>query len=371
LPIRSANEVDGARAMVRAALLSWGPVESMSNGYFVRTEGLLELLSKTYGRVLHVELSEEAVVPRTEKALNGRVLRLVLPDFRPKGATGYLHRILYYQRLGRRLAGILSRMSIVIVGGVMLLPLALSVLRRRKRPLVALDAHMCIFEREMRRGLPIHPLIRIAECTTINMVDAVIALSDEMANRCRRACLLGRRIIVLPFVLPARLRSRRTCKKGRPDNGHIVFVFIGSLKTSHNIEAVYNAIKCLARSRALRSTVRFVIAGAPGRLRRLVGREWGNIVFRGFIDQRELEELLCDSDVLLSTSYTMSGVSTKTLYYTRFCGKTIVVTPQSGEGLWRILRLYEQYCGHVVLARSPGELCEKLEELIHGSWGRA
>ncbi len=347
-------------------VVSFGPVESASNGYFIRMLNLVETLGKLYGSVVLLEYTEGGCGDKCyrPRRLWGNVVAVPLPG-NQRGP-----RLLHYMRLTAsqvintvRLARVLRRADTVLIGSPLLAPtMLLARLLGVKAPMV-LEPHMLFAERAERKGLHgAARLLRVLEGLVYRLADAVVALSPEMERKLRESYRVAR-VVSIPFRLPEAMANAVDCEAlgGRRDGECKVF-FVGSLEAPQNLEAaLYLVAAAAAASRATGRRIRLLLAGkappqAARAIREAAAKTEVAVELLGYVDNPD--PYACSADVLAAPMFTMSGVSTKMLYYLRFPGKRIIASSEALEGLRRLARRH----GKVAEARSPREFARLLAE---------
>lgn len=360
-------------------IISWGPIESLSNGYFIRVYALAELLSKKINRKLFIiEYTENLNVQERYKVRRLKDLSNTVKILVPGNETSnqniikYIKLIIYQFINLVKLRTLLSKMEAVIVGGV---PFSLSLLILRvmnNKLIIIADPHMLISEREERAGRKVLAhILRILETFYFKKSDLILAISADMKDKIIRYYNISpTKVIVVPHILPRKLANLPRCRrKAKAENSHaktITLAFVGSLRASQNLEAALFLISImpllLLKSNRL---INLILIGAVGEkekrvLRKIASRKrvLNNVKIMGYV--KNLDDVLCDADILLAPMFSTSGVSTKMIYYLRFRDKLIVCSKEALEGLEYLTGKSK----NIIVAENPKDFVLKLLETI-------
>ena len=352
----------GRRLLV---VVSFGPVESASNGYFIRMLNLLEALAGLYDGVVVLEYTEGGCGDKCyqPRRLGGNVVSIPLPGNQRGSRLHYL-RLAAWQVVNTiRLRRLLRRADTVLIGSPLFAPtMLLTRLLGAGAPMV-LEPHMLFAERAERKGLRgAARLLRVLEGLVYRLADAVVALSPEMERKLREGYRVAR-VVAIPFRLPRGMGGTADCgATGGERRGECSVFFIGSLEAPQNLEAaLYLVAAVAAASKATGRKIRLVIVGkAPPHAARIVeeaaARTAAEVELLGYVE--DPDPYACSADVLAAPMFTMSGVSTKMLYYLRFPGKRIIASSEALEGLRHLAKRH----GNVAEARSPRDFAKLLAE---------
>lgn len=355
-------------------IVCWGPIEALSNGYFIRVYSLVEstvqylkkplviieysedLLSKPYDVMVLNELPAVKIqVPGNEK----RVLSTLLK---------YIRFLLYQVVNSFKLRRILRKFCMIIMGSELFTPTLLFIKLLNKGAIIVADPQMLLSEREERAGRRfLAVLLELLERIYIRNSSFIIAISKNMKSTiARRFGIPKERIITVPHSLPKKLLRTQSCRDGKINNNITRLLFVGSLGARQNFEAVTFLIKLLPiiLSQSNRR-VELIIAGKVSegdyRFLRDLSRAYKvseYVRILGYVDN--LDEVVCKSNILLAPMFTMSGVSTKMLYYLRFPGKTIIASKEAIEGIEELVKMH----GNVIVAENPRDFILKLLKTV-------
>ncbi len=371
------------------AIISWGPVESLRNGYFIRTYSLAELLSRACDETVIIEYTEEnSITSRFYKIVNSKIgdcARLVKVKGNEKALANkmlrYARFILWQIVNTLKLLSILRKSDFIVFAGELFLPsLLLAKILLGNKVLRVCDPQMLLSEREMRTNRKILArLLTFFEKLFFLGCDVVVAISNNMKSRiCALTDCLSRRIsiLVIPHTLPENLRRSLYCDKlslRRSSERRLTSLFIGDLNAEHNYASALFLIRVMklldlklreAEGRDL-LTLKLVGRASEERRRELIelvkrlGFRRVTVEVVGYVD--DLDDYICrEADVLLAPMFTMSGVSTKMLYYLRFRNKKILASKEAVEGLEDLI----SNADNVLIANTPKEFYKKLYSLV-------
>lgn len=355
-------------------IICWGPIEALSNGYFIRVYSLVEsivqylkkplvvieysedLSSKPYEVIVLSELPAVKIqVPGNEKHISNAFLKYM--------------RFLLYQIVNTfRLRRILRKFHAIIVGSELFTPTFLLIKLLSKNTIVVADPQMLLSEREERVGRNfLAVFLRFFEKMYFKNSSFIIAISKNMKSIIiRRFDIPSEKIAVIPHSLPKKLLRTQLCENGKINNNITRLLFVGSLKARQNLEAVIFLIRVipivLSQSN---KNVELVIAGPVDeevyRYLRDLSEAHGvskHVKILGYVEN--LDEVICESDVLLAPMFTMSGVSTKMLYYLRFPSKTIIASKEAIEGIEELAKRRRS----IIVVEKPRDFILKLLKTV-------
>lgn len=363
-------------------VIAWGPIDSLSNGYFIRVYKLVEIFTSILKKpVVVIEYTE---LPRDDfYSINVldelHALRINVPGNEKKCKFKFLKyiRLFMYQFINMfRLRYLFRYIDVLVIGGVLFTPSLILVRifrrNRRNRLVILADPHMLFFEREERRGRRLRSLLlRLIESFYMKNCNYVLSISYSMKNRIAESLALNAsRIIIVPHLLPEKISSNIKC--GETASGEsLKIAFLGTYEADQNFEAakflitILPIVKRYSGRHVQLLLVGKISAERADLLRRLAERLGvsSDVILTGYVS--DPAKVLCEAKVLLAPMFTMSGVSTKMLYYLRFRDKLIVASREAVEGLEHLVNKH----GCVVVADGAIEFVRKLVEVIRHAEG--
>ena len=358
------------------ALIGWGPIESLSNGYFIRVYALTELISKRLNKSLVIiEYSEDLTPQQGYKAeilkgMNNVIKVSVLGNEKSVTNTFVKYmRFMVYQLINTfKLRNLMSRVSAVIVGGELFLPSLLTLRLLNKGLIIIADPHMLLSEREQRKGRNfLAYALRQVEKIYFKKSDFIVAISKEMKDKIVSWYHIPpSRIIIIPHILPKKLLRIPSCPKRGLSNKPIRLAFVGSLRARQNLEAAIFLISImpilmLGNRRPLELMLIGSVDGKEKKLLEEISSKKGvsnRVKILGYV--QNLDDTLCKVDVLLAPMFITSGVSTKVIYYLRFKDKIILISKEATEGLEKLIKKSK----NVIVAEDPKDFVLKLMKII-------
>ena len=337
--------------MKTLVVITFGPVESRSNGYLVRVWNILKAFSKVGKlKVIVLEFPEQSVDEQV-KAINGiTFIRLRGNELSQGKISEMLRRVFtfdlihavkfqvfsIYELLKHR--KLIARSDAVMIEGSLLL--AGIVLSKPMGKKVILDTH-CINKLLARRFRSINRLVYLfrvilwdlLERVSIRLSDLVIVVSNEERQFVIKEYGADpHSVLVIPNIVePPKRVSREeivNLRKMLNLEDKIVLMFVGDLRAVQNADAVSYIINDLAPwIWDKRKDVVFLIVGR--------GEEkfqctTPNIMFTGFVE--DLAPYLVMADVCIAPLRVGAGTKTKVLEYLAY-GKPVITTPIGVEGL--------------------------------------
>lgn len=367
----------------RIGIICWGPIESLRNGYFIRVYVLIEKLVSLFIRssknenikIYEIEYSEDLKAPYNMVRL-GKLSKAPLEviKIRVPGNEKYLKglfkniRFFVYQIINSiKLIYIIRKINIIFIEGESFLPSLLLIKLINRKAIIVSDPHMLLSEKEKRSGRVFaSKLFYFIEKIYLKLSNIIIAISDKMKyNIINEFKIYNDKIIVIPHLLPNNLLNTPICR-GKNNASVIKLAFMGSLNARQNFEAVMFLLSVVPflKSVAKKRIELVIIGGIDDDVRKALNKvieEKGvldSVVFTGYVEDPDM--FLCDADVLLAPMFTMSGVSTKVLYYLRFRDKIILVSKEAVEGLEHLISKRND----VVVANTPIDYARKLIKVV-------
>ena len=358
-------------------VISWGPIESLSNGHFIRVYTLTGLISKKLNKVLIIIEYSENLIPQESykakllKKLNNVMKIPVLGNEKSKINifTKYI-RFLIYQFINiLKLRNLISRVNAVVIGGELFLPSLLILRLLNRRLIIIADPQILLSEREQRDGRNFLAFsLRQLEKLYFKKSDIIIAISNEMKNKIVNWYRMPTdKIVIIPHILPRELLRAPECPPKKSLNSRpIRLAFVGSLRLRQNFEAAVFLISIMPiLMLSIRRPLELMLIGNANEeeeklLKDLANKKGvlDNVKILGYV--QNLDNVLCKADVFLAPMFATSGVSTKVLYYLRFRDKTILISREATEGLESLIRESR----NAIVANSPKDFILKLIETV-------
>jgi glycosyltransferase involved in cell wall biosynthesis len=229
---------------------------------------------------------------------------------------------------------------------------------------------MLLSERELRRNRKIFArLLAIWEKILFKCSDGIIAISPQMVESIKKISNLENKVVLIPHILPKPFRNDIICKQ-KPCKNIIGIGFVGDLRAKHNLDSALFLIDCFKYIKKIigDKDIKLYLVGSYDLLTmkillNKIGKEDlqlnNQIIITGFI--ANLDDFICNNiDILVAPMFSMSGVSTKLLYYLRFKDKIIIASKEACEGLEYIVAKHR----NVITASTPKEFSRKLLETI-------
>jgi len=318
---------------MRVCVISFGPVSSRRNGYFIRVWNLIKALTDLNTDVELIEFPEYKSdyklgspvrcyrVSGNEKGRLSNLFRRIL-SFDPIHAVKFM--IKSFIGLWK-LRKVIKSADVVIVEGCLILSgIALSKLLGKK---TVTDTH-CINRilAERYRGNVLAYMLRILawtllETISLKLSDAVIVVSDvEREFVIRFYGLDEDRVFVAPNLV-------EIPRAGRWRGGGKVVLFVGDLEAVQNADAARFIVEEIAPwFLKVDKEVKFVIVGRSGGMK----SDLPNVEIKGFVE--DLAELFEIADVCIAPLRIGAGTKTKVLEYLAH-GQVVLTTPKGIEGL--------------------------------------
>lgn len=330
-------------------VISFGPVESRSNGYFIRVWNIIKEISK-FHKVVVLEFPETKLGDTFKSVDNMIFIRLRGNEISSHGLMKIIKKVITFNpiQLFRfqvlsfielwRYRNTISKADIVIIEGS-LIPSG-NILAKLLGKKVILDTH-CINKLLAKgyrgRNLFIYYLRTILwgilEKFTIKLSDIIITASNYEKNFVVYEYKVKEsRVFVIPNVVdPPKKVSKNVVEKLRKSLGledKIIVTFVGDLESVQNADAVEYIINELAPWMwERRKDVVFLIIGRGGERFRC---NLPNIIFTGFV--KDLAPYLEMSDIYIAPLRVGAGTKTKILQYLTYC-KPVLTTFKGIEGL--------------------------------------
>jgi glycosyltransferase involved in cell wall biosynthesis len=175
------------------------------------------------------------------------------------------------------------------------------------------------------------------------------------------------RVFVIPHTLPEEyyVPPPGECRCSTSMDA-INLVFVGDMTIRHNVDAVRFLLRILSYVKAYvgRPFTLHIVGRVNDTVRSMIERlvcDYGlerHVRLWGYVE--DIDEVLCCMDVLLAPMFTMSGVSTKMLFYLRFKDKIILASKEAVEGLEHLAERH----GHVIIAETPADIAIKLYKVL-------
>ena len=351
-------------------IVCWGPIEALSNGYFIRVYSLAESIIQYLKKPLVIIEYSEDLSSKPYKVMmlsELPIVKIQAPGNEKHVSNSFSKymRFLLYQVVNTfKLRRILRKFHAIIVGSGLFAPTSLLIKLLSKNAIVVADPQMLLSEREERAGRKFLAIfLGLFEKIYFRSSNFIIAISKNMKSTIiRKFGIPGERIVIIPHSLPRKLLRTLSCEDEKTSDSIIRLFFVGSLKARQNLEAVTFPIRVLPIVLSQNNKdVELVIAGSVDeevyRYLRELSEKYGvsrHVKILGYVEN--LDEVVCESDVLLAPMFTMSGVSTKMLYYLRFPNKVIVASKEAIEGIEELVKMH----GSVIIAENPKDFVLKL-----------
>lgn len=336
---------------MKIAMVSFGPIESRSNGYFIRCSNMSKGLANLGHNVLVLEFQENrslsfsklsrriAFLHLAGNEINRNRVSRVLMDiftFDPLHVTKFqLYSIVELIRFRH----FLQSCSVVFLEGG-LIPFAPLLAKIAKKKIV-LDTHCMnkllashFRDRSFSSYFLRKTLWGFLERFVITTSDVIITVSEGEKRFVEKEYHVPKsKTFVIPnFVL----REAGRCSDDTLSNlrkkwgleGRIVITFVGDLNAVQNRDAVGFITKILApHYQKARKDVVFLIIGKG---EDNYERTPANMVFTGFV--KDLAPFLDASDICIAPLRVGAGTKTKVLEYLAY-GRPVVATPVGVEGI--------------------------------------
>jgi len=363
-------------------IVCWGPIEALSNGYFVRTYTLAESIIKYLRMPLMLAEYSEGLDKKYAyelRKISQGIMKVLLPG--NEESKNIVHKYLkffLYQLVNTiRLQNFLRLSKVTVISGELFLPTLIvmkTIIRRDHEFFIIVDPQMLISEREKRRGRKLITfLLLVLEMLFFRLSDFAIAISEEMKKKIVNMFKVPQeRVIIIPHALPSKFQTPIVCisdyDRFRGVHSITKLVFVGSLRTSHNVEAVLYLIRVLSilKEYIKKPVILYVIGSVDDKTKCFIERFVskcgleGVVNILGFIE--DLDDFICrNADILLAPMFTMSGVSTKMLYYLRFKDKVIITSKEAIEGIEHLAARHSR----VIVAEDSRDFARKLLEVIN------
>ena len=348
-------------------VLTFGPIESRSNGYFLRVSHLTSMLVRLGLRVHIIQFQIE--LSPTEKSLPYSVERHLIPrvmmgdkwtkitqrlTFDPLSISLTLALVLWTTM--RSIRKILRADVVVVEGGLFLVPLLLSKLLRRVVVFDASDINTLVAERvESEEGSSAFlrkALWLFAEMMEFRLSDYSTLVSETDLELARhRFGAASERLLLIPNgVEPPSSPNATELAAFRAEYGisqhEELVVFVGDFRTVTNRLAAKYLIQVLSPELLPRPKTRIVLAGGGLAEDSVLP---SNVRYLGQVEQ--LNCLLRLASICVAPLKVGSGTKLKILTYLQ-AGKPIVTTPIGMEGL--------DFAGPSVIVASLSDFHEKV-----------
>jgi len=347
-------------------IISWGPVESLRNGHFIRVYNLLKLLSSIGNRSLLFEYTEDLPKPQyymIKPLIHLKTLKISLPgnETRHKLYLFKLFKFILYQIINTiALANLIKRCKYIIVTGELFWASVMIIRFFKRDAIIVHDPQMLLYEREHRRSNTILSfLLKIFTKLQFKTANFIISISDEMTKiLVTDLNVTKERLFTIVHTIPHELLPQQHCEKTTRDN-IVRMAFFGSLTMRQNLEAALFLINTLSFiTRRINKPIELLLIGAISEneiktLTRAISlyNVEKNVKILGYVE--DPSQALCNADIFLAPMFTMSGVSTKMLYYLRFKDKIILASREAVEGIGTL-------SNNVIVANDPADFIKKL-----------
>ncbi len=320
---------------MKISVISFGPVASKKNGYFVRVWWILKALSRM-GDVVLLEFPEDF---KSCSMQNLKVVRLrgnekvnrtgLISKVSKRLLTFDIFHVLKFQIVSLieliRFSRFIRESDIVFIESPLLIPAML--ISKLFGRFVVLDTH-CINEllAEKFKSLSFKAYIirkmawGILERLSIGLADVILVASDvERRYVVQRFGVSEARVLTVPN-LPANIKEFKEAY----DVDERSVVFVGDLEASHNADAAKFIVDVLS---PMLPYIKFYVIG------RNVGfKSTRNVKFLGFV--KDIAEYIDRSAVCIAPLRVGAGTKTKILDYLSR-GRIVLTTPEGFEGLER------------------------------------
>jgi len=361
---------------MKICMISFGPIKSKSNGYFIRIWNILKELSKS-NEIIVLEFPEVVTKDKIEKFENITFIRLRGNETSSNQISNIIKKFLTFDPFHNLKFQVfsffefwkhkeyISSADAVIVEGC-LIP-AGNIIAKLLRKKVILDTH-CInkllAKGYKRRNLLVYFLRTILwdflERFTIKLSDIVITVSEkEKRFVIKEYKVQESRVFVVPNIIePPEKISKKIIEDLRKKLGlenKIVVMFVGNLESVQNADAVEYIINELAPWLwERRKDVVFLIIG-KGNERFNCGLS--NVIFTGFVE--DLAPYLAMSDVCIAPLRVGAGTKTKILEYLAY-RKPVITTPIGVEGIREASNV-----DSIIIVQEHNEFPKKLLTMIN------
>ncbi len=336
----------------RILVISFGPIKSRSNGYFLRVWNIVKALNKVGGfKVIVVEFPEEKINQKIEIVDNITFIRLKGNEISNNKFSNIMKKFFTFDPVHMikfQLTSFLEILKhrklilfsdvIIIEGSLIFAGLLISKFFGKR---VILDTH-CINKVLARRFKNINKKVYILrsifwdflERFSIRFSDVVIVVSYEEARFVvKEYGVEFRKLLVVPNIVELpRYISQKDLKVIRANLGlddKIIVVFIGDLRAVHNADAVNYIIKNLApKVWRVRKDVMFLIVGRGDEI--FKGYNLPNVRLIGYV--KDIVPYIAMSDICIVPLRIGAGTKTKVLECLIY-GKPVVTTHVGIEGL--------------------------------------
>ena len=368
---------------LNACIISFGPIRSKCNGYFVRVWNILKEASCFYGKVVVLEFSEENII-ETNKLRNVTFIQLHGNELVSKGLTNFFKKIatfdpfqsLRFQILSFaqlwRYRKCISSSDIVIIEGS-LIP-AGNILAKLLGKKVILDTHgvQKLLASYFRKRKIMAYFFRtlfwdLLERVTMKLSDVVVTVSEKERDFVITEYHIPQyRVSIVPNVVRIEKPAKRhgsveALRKKLGLENRIVVSYLGDLRIVQNTDAVEYITRTLAQKVwDKRKDVSFLILGKGKEI--FTHTSLPNVFFAGFVE--DVATYLEMSDVCIAPLRVGCGVKTKIMEYL-IHGKPIVATDIGAEGLEPIIsNLNQEFVRFVPLKDFPETLLDMVSYVI-------
>ena len=174
--------------------------------------------------------------------------------------------------------------------------------------LLEVNSPLCM-EQAKHRQLVLRRTAEELECKVINSADALIVVSETLADYARRLGVSSERITVLPNgVDPQRFHptvSGNDVRSLYNLNGKKVIGFVGSLKPWHDLDTLLDAVEFLAKTD---EAVHLLVVGQGSRMDQLRSLGNGHMTCTGAVEHPAVPRFLAAMDVVV-VPYSNEGES--------------------------------------------------------------
>jgi glycosyltransferase involved in cell wall biosynthesis len=338
-------------------MISFGPVESKSNGYFIRSYHIAKSLAELHHKVLVLEFPEDNSSTSVESETGITFVHLKGNEVSQNRITRILRNVFSFDPLTIirfqlrslleliRYRDYLNACDFVFIEGA-LIPSGI-ILTKLLKKAVVLDTHCVnkILALNFRNRNRLVYLTRtvlwdlLERFATRHSTLIIVVSTKEQLFVQREYSIRESRIFVVPNVIdtpkPIQKEKLLTLQKDLNIENKTLVTFVGNLTSIQNRDAVEYVINILAPFFwQKRRDVLFLIVGK--------GKEAfkhypPNVLFLGFVE--EVTPYLAFSDICIAPLRVGSGVKTKVLEYMAY-GRSIVTTPIGIEGLEEYVDLF-------------------------------
>jgi hypothetical protein len=328
---------------MKICVICFGPIESKSNGYFIRTWSIVNELSKK-NKIVVLEFPEKKYI-YDKKTKNIKIIKLLGNYITKKSRISNLltfdpihvlkFEVFSFFELIRKSNYIKESDIIFVEGGLIPFSFILGKIFRKK---IIFDTG-CLnvltaegFKKSKKVVYYLRKILwTILEYFEVKISDYIIVVSKDELNFLKYNWgFTNKKIFVVrnPVILENKKIDKKMLKKIKEKynlyNKKVV-LFIGNLKSVQNREAAKFIIK-MAHNFLKYKDIVFLIVGE--------GNEQfedypENVIFTGYVDS--VEEYIEISDLCIAPLTTGAGTKLKMLYYLKH-NKKIVCTPKAIEG---------------------------------------